>query len=591
MSQSSTSSCLVVRTLALAVLLSAASPAVAQTCQLYTETFPFGGPADFDNGTFRVEWCTAGTSISSAQFCGTGTALRMNSSTQDPILWVYVDSQGCSQVTLEFDYSQFSATGTLLKAVVTSDTTLNCSESITTSYGALSTTGGQCVHVTHPVSLSAGVQSVYWKFDHGTPSTNAIYIDNVTITLTGCDCTGGGDHDCCEVGGPGCNDATVQACVCAQDSYCCETEWDAQCVAEVDSFGCGDCGGAGGCIVDFAIDFGSFFQSGRVCDLWPQLFASCEGSAGPYISSGTACGGAGDYVMTFPSGFPYTAAVTGCIEFTSSPTARLTFNYSKSDGTLGPRIDASVDDGAFTTIWNAPISHPGGCTPGCVDLSQFAGETNVRLRFSSGTSLTQTHSFDDIVLTQGATCPATRACCFDNGYCLDLSNANCLSVGGAPQAIGSTCAGTTCVTCTAPSADAGPDKWLCAGGIVMLEGSASGGDGGDCPGDYSPSWTGPGIVSGGDTFTPMVNAAGTYVLTAACDDCEDTDGVIVSAVTFLSGDVNNDGLINGKDVQAFVDVILGSNLSLQGRCAADLDSSGEVDLADISAFVAMLLGV
>jgi len=50
--------------------------------------------------------------------------------------------------------------------------------------------------------------------------------------------------DCCTGGeAPGCADATIQACVCMQDSYCCDTAWDALCVDEVASFGCGTCGG------------------------------------------------------------------------------------------------------------------------------------------------------------------------------------------------------------------------------------------------------------------------------------------------------------------------------------------------------------
>lgn len=64
--------------------------------------------------------------------------------------------------------------------------------------------------------------------------------------------TGGGDPppaeggDCCVAGdAPGCADATVQACVCGQDSYCCDTAWDAVCVDEVGSLGCGTCGAGG----------------------------------------------------------------------------------------------------------------------------------------------------------------------------------------------------------------------------------------------------------------------------------------------------------------------------------------------------------
>ncbi|MCH9683382.1 MAG: hypothetical protein K0V04_18240 [Deltaproteobacteria bacterium] len=49
---------------------------------------------------------------------------------------------------------------------------------------------------------------------------------------------------CCEPQmGPGCTDAAIQDCVCMQDAYCCDTEWDQLCVDQVAEFNCGDCGG------------------------------------------------------------------------------------------------------------------------------------------------------------------------------------------------------------------------------------------------------------------------------------------------------------------------------------------------------------
>ena len=57
----------------------------------------------------------------------------------------------------------------------------------------------------------------------------------------------GGTGDCCEPQeGPGCEDPTVQACVCEEDSFCCGYTWDQVCVDEVAEFDCGDCDG-GGC--------------------------------------------------------------------------------------------------------------------------------------------------------------------------------------------------------------------------------------------------------------------------------------------------------------------------------------------------------
>ncbi len=53
-----------------------------------------------------------------------------------------------------------------------------------------------------------------------------------------------GGGDCCSNNGtPGCDDAAVEGCVCMQDAYCCDTAWDQVCVDQVDSFGCGSCGG------------------------------------------------------------------------------------------------------------------------------------------------------------------------------------------------------------------------------------------------------------------------------------------------------------------------------------------------------------
>ena len=51
-----------------------------------------------------------------------------------------------------------------------------------------------------------------------------------------------GTQDCCEVAAtPGCLDDAIEQCVCAQDAYCCETEWDDLCIGEVNDFGCGTC--------------------------------------------------------------------------------------------------------------------------------------------------------------------------------------------------------------------------------------------------------------------------------------------------------------------------------------------------------------
>jgi hypothetical protein len=47
---------------------------------------------------------------------------------------------------------------------------------------------------------------------------------------------------CCSAhGGKGCNDASIQACVCQNDPRCCSEKWDDVCVALVGGLGCGTC--------------------------------------------------------------------------------------------------------------------------------------------------------------------------------------------------------------------------------------------------------------------------------------------------------------------------------------------------------------
>ncbi len=83
---------------------------------------------------------------------------------------------------------------------------------------------------------------------------------------------------------------------------------------------------------------------------------------------------------------------------------------------------------------------------------------------------------------------------------------------------------------TPPTANAGPDQLItCANGMTTTlngEGSSSGAN-------ISYAWSGPGIVSGGATATPTVNAAGTYTLTVTnqTNNCTASDQVAVTANT------------------------------------------------------------
>lgn len=48
--------------------------------------------------------------------------------------------------------------------------------------------------------------------------------------------------ECCVGNGtPGCDNKPVELCVCASDSWCCESEWDQACAALIEQLGCGHC--------------------------------------------------------------------------------------------------------------------------------------------------------------------------------------------------------------------------------------------------------------------------------------------------------------------------------------------------------------
>ena len=145
-----------------------------------------------------------------------------------------------------------------------------------TGCGGLAYCGGECVDVgwndDHCGSCNnacSAIESCSWGECESSCAWNQIPCGNACVDPNtsnahcgGCNmpcsngqtcsfgvCTGGGGGGgggdagtCCSAQAtPGCSNAAVQACVCAQDAYCCNTAWDSQCASQVQSFGCGSC--------------------------------------------------------------------------------------------------------------------------------------------------------------------------------------------------------------------------------------------------------------------------------------------------------------------------------------------------------------
>jgi hypothetical protein len=93
-----------------------------------------------------------------------------------------------------------------------------------------------------PTGGTAGTGGIVWTGGFGGVPTGG---------TAGTGGTGGTAGNCCAVhAGAGCQDDSVESCVCKSDPYCCSNHWDSLCVGEVESLGCGSCnmgtGGAGG---------------------------------------------------------------------------------------------------------------------------------------------------------------------------------------------------------------------------------------------------------------------------------------------------------------------------------------------------------
>lgn len=66
--------------------------------------------------------------------------------------------------------------------------------------------------------------------------------------------------------------------------------------------------------------------------------------------------------------------------------------------------------------------------------------------------------------------------------------------------------------------------------------------------------------------------------------------VTTGSADHITGDVNNDGIVDVSDVNIVINAMLGKNQDPQVKAWADLNSDGKVDVSDVNAIINIMLG-
>ena len=530
--------------LIVAMLLNVTPQLSAQDICLDYETGfeSFEGPEDQLDSLLTVQWCIEEGEIAGSGFCPTGKALRL-AGINDAISARLGFVAGCTSAHISFTgssifetYSQFE-----LREVSPS----GCAGALIDSI-ALPTSGGVCTQFQLSfVPPSDG--DVIIRLVHGM-GPGIVLFDDLRIELEGC-CDS--PHSCCEVGAAGCSDPELSSCVCAEDPWCCDVEWDALCVALVSESGCGECGSDNECEEGFFADLGTQYIPGGPCMAFPENFESCEG-IGPWLTTSGGCAGIGDVAIQFADGWPWSAVRTRCIAIPDDVTAIVQFEYWAPAGTSGPVVEVLVGDEPPIEIFTAPISANSAIRTASIDLSVLAGVQSLQLKFRSGSILGGQNQIDELQLiispqhdactpgSPGTLEPEVEACvCEFDSYCCEVSwdavcvfraTLSCSVDCGVAIPCGPDFGGGECGT---PHAGAGCDHTLCCKEV--------------CESDP-------------------------YCCLVAWDD---SCVLLTSKCIITPGDINGDGFINAIDLGIMLSKWGGGNSS------ADLDDDGDVDGGDL----------
>jgi hypothetical protein len=131
--------------------------------------------------------------------------------------------------------------------------------------------------------------------------------------------------------------------------------------------------------------------------------------------------------------------------------------------------------------------------------------------------------------------------------------------------------------------------------VALADGSTSSWDGG-----------GPGIggIVSGPSTADLTIAADTAngrhlsaahairyrcAITNACGNVA-SDPANLTVFAFQAADIDGNGLVNGGDIQPFVDLLLLGSAPGSPFCAADMNQDGAIDVTDVPLLVTVLLG-
>ena len=179
---------------------SVAEDVAALSCpNFYVEDFNDGTASALTSGLYKVDWCNSYVaSAPNTPLClRPGQTVRTNAN--DSInkyvgIWVSKTTATCSSVQLTYDWYQFANAGAVVEYKQTSDTfasSSSCNASLgwtTAVPSSLMSSLQTCSQTANVVIPFGSSPAVYIKFKSTNSSNNAMWWDNIKLTLVGCDC-------------------------------------------------------------------------------------------------------------------------------------------------------------------------------------------------------------------------------------------------------------------------------------------------------------------------------------------------------------------------------------------------------------------